>query len=202
LERESADREGPSLVADGCRTTFSNDPIGGHDRDSVLFKNDKIYRHHIARFNYTTYDIRRAQDVINPNTSHCDIMVLANFESEDTSQTPFWYGRVLGIYHANVVYTGPGMVDYTPRRFEFLWVRWYRSVAPMHPWHACRLDMLEFPPMANDDSFGFLDPRDVLRGCHITPAFKSGKVHVDGVGLSRCAKDAQDWSQYYVNRLV
>lgn len=53
--------------------------------------------------------------------------------------------------------------------------------------------------MANKNSFGFVDPATVLQGCHIIPAFSSGKVHTDGCGLSRCAEDANDWSYYYAN---
>ena len=56
--------------------------------------------------------------------------------------------------------------------------------------------------MADEDAFGFVDPGDVLRGCHIIPAFQSGKVHSDGVALSRTAGDSQDWCCYGVNRCV
>jgi hypothetical protein len=174
-----------------------------HERDSVLLKNDRIYCHHIARFNYTNYDVRRAQDVINPSTPHCDIMLLAkgNGESHAESDHPFLYARVLGIYHANVVYTGEGMLDYQARRVTFLWVRWFeydgaRSVR----WNDLRLDSVHFPPLATEDAFGFVDPRDVLRGCHIIPAFARGRYHPDGVSISRCACDGTDWTQYYVNR--
>src|ERR1700677_1496313 len=50
------------------RPLTPNDHDGWHDRDYTLFKNDQIYQHRITRFNYTTYDVRRAQVVINPNT--------------------------------------------------------------------------------------------------------------------------------------
>src|SRR6266852_4524404 len=77
-----------------------------HERDSVFLKNDRIYRHHIVRFNYTTYDVRRGQDVINPGTSHCDILLLANrnMVTYPESDHPFLYARVLGVYHAKVAY--------------------------------------------------------------------------------------------------
>src|SRR5882762_9085247 len=96
----------------------------GHE--SLLFKGDHMYRHHLARFNYTTYDIRRAQDVINPGTAHHNIMLLTN-NTEDNGDTthPFLYACVLGIYHVNVIYTGGGSVDYIARKVEFLWVRWF-----------------------------------------------------------------------------
>jgi hypothetical protein len=176
------------------------------ERDSVLIKNDRMYLHHLGRFNFTTYDVRRAQDVINPDTSHCDIMLVANTgntESDTCVDHPFLYARVLGIYHVNAIYTGEGMLDYNTRRVDFLWVRWFRYVGSRScTWNDLRLDSVDFPPMATEGTFGFVDPRDVLRGCHIIPTFACGNVHLDRVGLSRCAHDAHDWRRYYINRCV
>jgi len=161
-----------------------------------------MYRHHLARFNYTTYDIRRSQDVINPGTSHRNIMLLANRdESDGDPKHPFLYARVLGIYHANVIYTGEGRLDYTAQMVKFLWVRWYEYDGTQSTgWQDMKLDSLRFPPMATERAFGFVDPADVLRGCHIIPSFAGGKARLDGVGLSKLAYDAQDWTQYRVNR--
>jgi hypothetical protein len=168
--------------------------------EKLLFKHDHLYAHNILRINYTTYDVRRKQDTINPRTSHCDVIVLA--ENEDGSDHPYLYARVIGIFHVNVVYTGGTIVDYSPRKFEFLWVRWFEhdTSAPAGSWTHSRLDRLRFPPMAHDDAFGFLNPADVVRGCHIIPAFAANKRHADGKGLSSCAMDSGDWRSYYVNR--
>jgi hypothetical protein len=129
-------------------------------------------------------------------------MVLAGSDCDDSAvDHPFRYGRVLGVYHVNVVYTGPGMLNYEPHRFEFLWVRWYRTVDAFRTgWDARKLDRLQFARMAEDDAFGFVDPSDILRSCHIIPAFASGRLHADGKGLSHCARDSSDWVAYYVNR--
>ena len=181
---------------------ISDHPNGGSDCDLVLFKRNRIYRHQLMRLNYTTYDVRRAQDGINFRTSHCNIMVLSE-DSNDTETThPFLYGRVLGIYHVNVVYNGPGMVNYQPRRMEFLWVRWfqYHSDKPLAGWDSCRLDQLRFPSVASESAFGFVDPVDVVRGCHIIPRFARGQSHPDGKGLSKVAQDSGDWFSYYVGR--
>jgi len=111
--------------------------------------------------------------------------------------------RVLGVYRANVVYTGPGMHDYGARRLEFLWVRWYQVVDPdISGWSSSRLDSVRFPPMNEEDAFGFVDPKDALRTCHIIPNFAKGKRYADGAGVSRCAKDAGDYCQYYIGRYV
>jgi hypothetical protein len=171
--------------------------------DSIIFKHDRIYKHNIARINYTSYDVRRSQDVINASSAHGNIMTLTDTHDDQDQDTihPFSYARVLGIYHVNVVYVGPGMTDYQPRRLEFLWVRRYqRSQMIQAGWQAHKLDRVQFLPLADDGAFGFIDPSDVMRGCHIVPAFCRGKAHIDGKGLSHCAQDFSDWAAYYVNR--
>lgn len=201
IQKEASDRDADSVTNVAGLSALhsaSNEP----EHNKVFIKNDRIYRHNLARFNYTTYDVRRSQDVINPRTSHRDIMLLANnMDNANDSNHPFLYARVLGIYHANVIYAAGN--DYTPRRMEFLWVRWFkydqiRSVG----WGDLKLDPLRFPPMAAEGAFGFVDPKDVLRGCHILPAFANKRARADGVGLSALAQDAKDWSRYYVNRCV
>jgi hypothetical protein len=176
------------------------------DPNAVLFKHDRIYPHNLCRVNYTTYNVRRAQDVINPSTSHHNIMMLADTKNDEDSldhDHPFRYPRVLGVYHANVLYVGRSMVDYQPRRVEFLRVRWYENIGVVrNGWKDDMLDCIKFPPVAGDDSFGFVDPSDMLRSCHVVPHFTSGRVHADGKGLSRCARDSKDWVRYYVNRYV
>jgi hypothetical protein len=124
-------------------------------------------------------------------------------DDEYANHHPFRYARVLGVYHVNAVYIGPGMVDYQPHRIEFLWVRWYQVQGTSSPlWGNYKLDRIQFPPVADDDAFGFIDPSDVLRGCHIIPSFARGKSHPDGRGLSLCGHDSSDWAGYYVNRYV
>jgi hypothetical protein len=195
LKEVSSDSASDAHVLHGGLLPESLGDTNSQPRDSVLFKNDCMYSHHLARFNYTTYDVRRGQDVVNPGTDHRDIMLLGDM---DTQYHPFLYARVLGIYHVNVIYIGEGMLDYKARRVEFLWVRWFEHIGSRSSgWDNFKLDSVRFPPMATEGAFGFVDPRDVLRGCHIIPAFASGKVRV---GLSRHVRDAQDWSRYFVGR--
>ncbi len=174
------------------------------DLDRVFFNQDRIYLHKLARFNFTTYDVRRDQDNINPSTSHRAIMVLADNNPEDPNSPHFFYDLVLGIYHVNAIYTGSGTVqtDCRPRRLEFLWVRWFHNV-DSESWGFCRLQSLRFPPPHADDAFGFVDPADVLRGCHIIPAFADGPTFPTGKGgSSRLAQDSKDWRRYYAGRRV
>ena len=120
--------------------------------------------------------------------------------AESPSEHPFWYARVLGIFHANIIYTGTGMVDYLPRRLEFLWVRWYERDNTPAGWRSMRLDRVHFLPIDHEDAFGFIDPADVLRSSHIIPAYAGGKLRQDGVGISHLSQDFRDWRAYYVNR--
>ena len=165
----------------------------------VLFKGDKIYRHRLLRVNYTTYDLQRECDSINPRTDNRDIMLLSNPDSGD--HHPFSYTRVLGIFHANIIYTGPGSNDFKSRRVEFLWVRWFEVLQDCSSmWEHDVLDTVRLLPVADQDAFSFVDPAMVLRGCHIIPLFASGQLHLDGAAMSRCTGDLDDWKRYYVNR--
>jgi hypothetical protein len=172
--------------------------------DGIHFKADRMYRHNVMRINYTTYDVRRAQDAINPNTNHCNVMLLS-CQEPGSPKHQYIYARVLGIFHVNVVYAGPGMLDYKARRIDFLWVRWFEGVDDVsveQSWIDARLDRLQFPPMSDKEAFGFIDPAHVIRGCHIIPRFSIGLRHVEVVGISECARNAEDWIHYYVARSV
>ena len=175
----------------------------GDASNFVFLKNDRIYHHKLIRFHFTTYDLQRGTDIVNPGTSRRNVMLLAdNAERSVISLNPhhFLYAQVLGAYHVNVIYTGPGMRDFEACRFDFLWVRWFEVVNP--GLSTSKLDSVRFPPMNKNSSFGFVDPKDVLRGCHILPAFAQGKRQKDGIGISCCAKDGKDYNRYFVGRLV
>lgn len=79
-------------------------------------------------------------------------------------------------------------------------MRWYEEVPADSG--VIMLDRLRFPSLDNEDSFGFLDPADVLRATHLIPCFSKGMRHKDGKGLSGTAGDKGDWREYYVNRQV
>ncbi|KAH7904408.1 hypothetical protein BJ138DRAFT_1138545 [Hygrophoropsis aurantiaca] len=187
LQSEIAESQGPTTY-DGHAQVSSED-----NWHFVFFKNKQMYEHKLMRINYTTYDVQRAQDV----------GTASNDPEDCVNHHPFLYAQLLGIFHANVIYTGPGTPNYNPHHVGFLWVRWYKVIDDIATgWDARTLDRVCFLPMANEDAFGFLDPKDVLRSCHLIPAFASGKRHADGVGLSRCVSDSDDWRCYYVNRFV
>ena len=163
----------------------------------ILFKGDKVYRHRLLRVNYTTYDLRQEFDSINPRTDHRDIMLLSGSDGSH----PFCYARVLGIFHANIIYTGPGSKDFRSRQIEFLWVRWFEVIQDHSSlWEQQTLDTVRFLLMTDKDAFGFVDPANVLRGCHVIPAFADGRLHPDGAALSSWAGDSDDWKQYYINQ--
>ncbi|KAF8519857.1 hypothetical protein JB92DRAFT_1967490 [Gautieria morchelliformis] len=51
-------------------------------------------------------------------------MVFSNEDSHSTAIHPFWYARVLGVFHANIILrSSQGLTP--PTRLEFLWVRWF-----------------------------------------------------------------------------
>lgn len=93
--------------------------------------------------------------------------------------------------------------DYRPRRMEFLWVRWFdvmKSAPVQKGWSTALLDQLSFVGIEQEDAFGFVDPANVLRACHLVQRFALGKVAEYGPGMSQCAGDKKDWRVYYANR--
>ncbi len=125
-------------------------------------------------------------------------MVMSN--DEDPESHPFWYARVLGIYHANVLDSGTRFPK--PKRMEFLWVHWF-GIDPEWtggPSSLC-LDRVGYVPEDNPSgAFSFVDPSHVLRACHLEPAFHLGKTNT--LLPSSKFRDFHDgdWINYYVMR--
>ena len=133
-------------------------------------------------------------------------MLLADHAPSDVVSShlrhPYIYARVLSIFHVNATYVGPGVVDYHSHRIDVLWVHWYQYVEESAGWDTATVDRVCFPPMADEHAFGFVNPDDVLRGCHMIPQFSCGLRYPDGTGISHCAQDASYWHFYYVNQFV
>ncbi|KAJ7315108.1 hypothetical protein DFH08DRAFT_926901 [Mycena albidolilacea] len=156
---------------DGDEVEFSQE-----DLMNVTFTRDRIYAHQVMRINYTTYDVQRTDDSINPRTNS-DVMVLSHEDEGSSNPHPYWYARVLGIFHADIGHLGPKSKSRRPKRMEFLWVRWFgRDLSHKSGWKAKRLDRLGFIDSADPAAFGFLDPAEVIRASHIVPAFRYGRT--------------------------
>lgn len=185
---------------DGDDVIFSDE-----DRLSLSIVGGCIYQHKVLRVNYTSYDMRRGQDSLNPRT-HANVLLL----SHSGDNHPYWYARILGIYH--VVVQHPSLSDSTT--IDFLWVRWYGSDPITHRrygWKARRMYRVGFVPHEIDDdtglspAFGFINPLDVVRGIHLIPAYNHGTT-TDDLPPSQTARleseNDEDWNFYYVNLYV
>ncbi|KAG2149214.1 hypothetical protein DEU56DRAFT_729383 [Suillus clintonianus] len=126
-------------------------------------------------------------------------MVLAHKDDH-----PYWYAQILGVFHVNVIYTGKD-TRWT-KQMDFLWVRWfgrdpnnYRS-----GWNVKCLHRLGFIPADEPGSFGFLDPRQIVRGIHLIPTFaysRTDKLLPPSISHPLHEKN-EDWKFYYVNMFV
>ncbi|TEB29008.1 hypothetical protein FA13DRAFT_1602778, partial [Coprinellus micaceus] len=173
------------------------------DWSSVYPKGWRIFSHKIIRIKYTTYDVRRREDVIHIGSDVCNVMIANPAYADDQTLPPYRYARVLGIYHADVSYTGevfPGVRCLQPTRLEFVWVRWYIINQPKDD--MVPLESVSFPPVDSPESTAFLHPNTILRAAHLIPRFHKGRVYEDGQGRSHMARDAYDWNEYYVNQFV
>jgi hypothetical protein len=176
---------------DGDERGFSDD-----DRNTVRILDNRLYSAKVLRVNYTTYDIRRGQDSLNPRTQHCDVMVRSR--EDDPDAHPYWYARILGIFH-----TRPAATNYSAQNMQFLWVRWF-GIEPGHQsgLKVGRLPKIGFIPESDDQAFGFLDPSLVIRGCHLIPTFADGRTTEllrSGATAARPIGESDDWTAFYVN---
>jgi hypothetical protein len=127
-------------------------------------------------------------------------MVLANQAEDPENSHPYWYARVIGIFHAKVFQVGSGSAY---KQMDFLWVRWYGL--DMHSrsgFKARRLYQVGFLN-SNDDTgaFGFIDPLDVIRAVHLIPEFVFGKTSqlLSPSIVRREDEGNEDYERYYIN---
>ncbi|PPR06562.1 hypothetical protein CVT24_001550 [Panaeolus cyanescens] len=171
----------------------------------LIIDKNNIYQHQALRVNYTTYDLRRGQDSLNPQT-HPFIMLLSN----DGSQHPYWYAQILGIFHVNVLFQTTTQSKPVPHVMEVIWVRWLGlNTYSSYGWKAKNLPQVGFIDIAVDDSpgFGFINPTQIIRAVHLIPDQSKGKSS-NGLfyptSLARQYTDDKelDWNYFFVNFFV
>ena len=165
----------------------------------MVIQNNHIYCHKTICVNFTTYDLHRETNVIKLKSDNCDILMLS---PGGPDKHPFYYAHIIGIFHADVMYTGADSKDFQACHMEFLWVCWFEKLEQPSGWQQSSLDILKFVPMGAPGAFGFINLDDVLRACHLIPRFCTGRLCLDGTSVSRIVGDVDDWKNYYVNRWV
>jgi len=180
-----------------------HDQFTDSDRNSIRFVGSRIYSVQTCRIYYTSYDLKRLCDTINP-CAHPDIMLRSPVDEENAE--PYWYARVIGIYHANVWIENseiPG--GRNTRRMDFLWVRWFGDEPGYHSGiRRARLPKIGFVESTDDFAFSFVDPANVIRGCHLIPAFNAGRSvdllpHPHSIARRLNPEEVDDWLNFYAN---
>jgi len=128
--------------------------------------------------------------------------MLSSEDGEDGH--PYWYARVLEIFHASVLHVGPQSKSLQPQQMEFMLVRWFgRDMTKLGGWKSQRLHRIGFIS-ADSTPFGFMDPTRIVRAVHLIPAFAHLET-TDLLGPSQIARpyvvdgeDHSDWCYYYV----
>lgn len=176
---------------------------GAINSNSVLIKNNCIYRHATLQVNFTTYDVRRDVDTIHPQALRDDGLgfsldktgILVHTAASTTAH-PWLYAVVLGVFHAHVLF------GESEARIDFIWVRWLdRDWSWTAGPTTRKLERLTLAPLGEHDGTDFIDPATIIRGCHLIPAFHHGLS--PAAGPSSVADDASgNWRYYYVGRYV
>ncbi|GAB1527141.1 hypothetical protein RhiTH_010316 [Rhizoctonia solani] len=189
---------------------FDHNNFSEEETSQIRFLRNTMYKHKTLRLNYTSYDVQQQQDLINPTTPSRFIFLpseqTTNIDLNGTTNHPFLYAKVLGIYHAKVSYR-----HHAPRRMDFIHVRWlYYDYGQPGGWDTLRLDRVGYEPCCSDednlDSFDFVNPSDIIRAAHLIPDFQSGTstnlLNTPHSLSHDNPKRGADWCYYYVNRFV
>ncbi|RDX47354.1 hypothetical protein OH76DRAFT_1526067 [Lentinus brumalis] len=166
----------------------------------IILHHDRVYEHATASINYTTYDLRRDQDILHPSAGKPDILVHSPADAWEDPESvyPWRYARVLGVYHANVILPGTA----TSERVEFFHVRWLETDSSfVSGTRVRRLERVRFVPHSTSGAFGFVDPSHVIRACHLIPVFRHGRTY-EYLPPSTARETAGDWKYFSVNRQV
>ena len=123
-------------------------------------------------------------------------MTLAHEEEEEgTKSHPYWYAKVLGIFHVNVRRSGCMETE----RIEFLWVHWFgQDLDHEGGFETRRLHRIGLTDSEDPMSFRFLDPGDVLQSVHLIPAFLSNQENQEA-GDANSDNDEIPQFHYYVS---
>lgn len=182
----------------GNEYTGNEQEYSAQQRNEVIITGNKIFKHNALCVNYMMYDMLRDQDVLKPQS---DFMILA---SEDETNYPYWYRRIVGIFHANIIYEGAGHSD-KPQRMEFLWVWWFGQDLGSHyqdGWCTCHLPHIGFVPHDDPGTFGFLNLTLVIWAIHTIPVFSLDQTNslLPSHTVAHPEKDKdEDWAMYYIN---
>ncbi|KAJ7053674.1 hypothetical protein C8F01DRAFT_1329290 [Mycena amicta] len=96
-----------------------HDDFTDNDRRSLLIHDNRIYSTQMFRVNYTTYDVRRDQDVLNARN-----LPFVMVRSPTPEAHLYWYAQILRVYNATVCRLDASGAMTGWKRMEFLFVRW------------------------------------------------------------------------------
>ena len=117
----------------------------------------------------------------------------------------FWYGAVIGIFHADVQHSGAHSCDLSCKSMDFLWVRWL-GVVPDRSFGRKQAKLPQVSFVEDLDEFGFLNPALIICGCHLILAFTEGRttdlLSTHRPTEARPSSQDDDWINYYVNMWV
>jgi hypothetical protein len=126
-------------------------------------------------------------------------MVLSHEDPEDNDSEnahPYWYARIIGIFHAMVVHKSSLSNSREPKKMEFLFVRWFgHDMDDRGGWKSKKLHQIGFVDSDDASAFGFIDPSDVIRAVHLIPCFSWGRTKSPlGHSLTRSImENDEDW---------
>ena len=181
----------------------SYDQFTEEDRSHIRIISNTIYQHKSLHLNYTTYDMLDSQDKVYQRR-YPDVMVLS-----DDKEHPYMYGRVVNLFHTQVVNEGPNALPLSSDNIvmvQMAWVRWFKLDDQPGPqgFSCLRYPSVSFYEGHHSDAFSFIHPDEIIRAVHLIPRFSHGQTaeYINVPTKARPDSDDQDWKHFSVNMYV
>lgn len=143
----------------------------------ITIRGDKVYPSNGIRVYYIAYDTTEASDYIAAN-KQANIML----KRTGAIGQPI-YAQVLGLFRLHAQKDSGNV-----QGLDVMWVQYYTVVDGNSVGGRC-YPKLQLP--TTQESYDFIDPQDISRGCHLIPDFASGRQAVNS--------ENQVYKYYFVN---
>ena len=130
-------------------------------------------------------------------------MTLSHEDEEGMRWHPYWYAKVLKIFHVNMRRLGSMETEC----MEFLWVHWFgHDLDHEGGFETHRLHCIRLTDSKDPASYEFLNPSDVLRAIHLIPSFSSNQTNQDADNSDNSDNldnsDYEPIQEFYVSMFV
>jgi hypothetical protein len=127
----------------------------------VVIVKERLYVHKTLRIHYTTYDLQRSSDYLNPSTDAHAIV-----RTDEEAGYKHRYCRIILVFH--VLVRDAKHPERGEKRRDVCFVRWLRPAEDFKSgFEIMKPPRVEFFDKDDASAFGFINPKNIIRRVHM-----------------------------------